>query len=128
MSAKILQASGLKAAFISGYAVSATLLGEPDLGLLTPPEMARRAGQICSAVPKLPIIADADTGVIKEPVKNSVCLPGGGGVLNVQRTVRQFIKTGCKGCCIEDQVWPKMGGHLRGKEVISMEEFASKVF
>eukprot|EP00210_Caulerpa_lentillifera_P006091 g5819.t1 len=76
--------------------------------------MARRAGQICSAVPKLPVIADADTG--------------GGGVLNVQRTVRQFIKAGCKGCCIEDQVWPKMSGHLRGKEVISLEEHTSKIY
>jgi len=112
-SAKILQSCELKAAFISGFGVSATLLGEPDLGLLTPPEMARKAGQICTAVPDLPVIADADTG--------------GGGVLNVQRTIRQLIKAGCKGCCIEDQVWPKMGGHLRGKEVISMEEHASKI-
>lgn len=55
------------------------------------------------------------------------CRLGGGGVLNVRRTVKQLIKAGCKGCCIEDQVWPKMGGHLRGKEVISMEEHASKV-
>lgn len=61
-SAKILQSCGLKAAFISGFGVSATLLGEPDLGLLTSPEMARKAGQICNAVPDLPIIADADTG------------------------------------------------------------------
>lgn len=112
-SAKVLQSCHLKAAFVSGFGVSATLLGEPDLGLLTSPEMARKAGQICTAVPGLPIVADADTG--------------GGGVLNVRRTVRQLIKAGCKGCCIEDQIWPKMGGHLRGKEVISMEEHASKV-
>jgi len=113
LSAKILANSGPRAAFISGYGVSATLLGEPDVGLLTPPEMARKAGQICSAVPQLPIIADADTG--------------GGGVLNVRRTVLQLIKAGCKGCVIEDQVWPKLAGHLRGTDVISMEEHASKV-
>lgn len=42
--------------------MSATVIGEPDLGLLTPPEMARKAGQISGAVPTLHIIADADTG------------------------------------------------------------------
>ena len=42
--------------------VSATVLGEPDVGLLTPPEMARKAGQITGAVPLLPVIADADPG------------------------------------------------------------------
>ncbi|KAG2497577.1 hypothetical protein HYH03_004323 [Edaphochlamys debaryana] len=75
--------------------------------------MARKAGQISTAVPGLPIIADADTG--------------GGNVLNVQRTIRQLIASGCKGCFIEDQAWPKRMGHLRNKEVISMEEFAAKI-
>lgn len=42
--------------------VSATLLGEPDLGLLTPPEMARKAGQIVYSIPKVPVLVDADTG------------------------------------------------------------------
>lgn len=43
--------------------VSATLLGEPDLGLLTPPEMARKAGQIVYSIPGVPVLVDADTGV-----------------------------------------------------------------
>lgn len=42
---------------------------------------------------------------------------GGGNVLNVQRTVRQLITAGCKGCFIEDQQWPKRTGHMRNKEV-----------
>lgn len=42
--------------------VSASLLGEPDLGLLTPPEMARKAGQISGSIPNIPVIVDADTG------------------------------------------------------------------
>jgi 2-methylisocitrate lyase-like PEP mutase family enzyme len=42
--------------------VSATLLGEPDLGLLTPPEMARKAGQIIYGIPNVPVLVDADTG------------------------------------------------------------------
>ncbi|GLC37057.1 hypothetical protein PLESTM_000536000 [Pleodorina starrii] len=75
--------------------------------------MARKAGQITGAVPSLPVIADADTG--------------GGNVLNVQRTVRQLITAGCKGCFLEDQAWPKRMGHMRNKEVIEMDEFAAKI-
>ncbi|GIL74975.1 hypothetical protein Vretifemale_4819 [Volvox reticuliferus] len=113
LSAKIAARAGHKGCFVSGYAVSATVLGEPDLGLLTPPEMARKAGQIHGAVPSLPVFADADTG--------------GGNVLNVQRTIRQLITSGCKGCFLEDQAWPKRMGHMRNKEVIEMEEFAAKI-
>ncbi|KAF5834096.1 Pyruvate/Phosphoenolpyruvate kinase-like domain-containing protein [Dunaliella salina] len=113
LSAKVLERAGHKAGFVSGYAVSATLLGEPDIGLLTPPEMARKSSQICTAVPQIPVIADADTG--------------GGNVLNVSRTIRQLINAGCKGAIMEDQQWPKRAGHMRNKECIAMEEFASKV-
>jgi methylisocitrate lyase len=57
-----------------------------------------------------------------------VCtIVGGGNVLNVQRTVRQLINVGAKGCFLEDQRWPKKTGHLRNKDVISMDEFAAKV-
>lgn len=48
-------------------------------------------------------------------------------MLNVQRTIRQLIAAGCKGCFLEDQAWPKRMGHMRNKEVIEMEEFAAKV-
>lgn len=105
--------AGHQAAFVSGYAVSATLLGEPDLGLLTPPEMARKVGQITAAAPSLTVFADADTG--------------GGNVLNVQRTIKQLIAAGAKGCFIEDQEWPKRPGQLRNKNVIPLEDFAGKV-
>lgn len=82
----------VQAGFVSGAAVSATLLGEPDVGLLTPPEMARKCNQICNSNPNMLIIADADTG--------------GGNALNVQRTIRQLIVNGCKGCILEDQARP----------------------
>jgi len=95
--------------------VSATLLGEPDLGLLTPPEMARKVGQICTAARSLTVLADADSG--------------GGNLLNVQRTIKQLIASGAKGCFIEDKEWPKhpSPGNLRNDPVIAMEEFAGKV-
>lgn len=52
---------------------------------------------------------------------------GGGNVLNVQRTIRQFIAAGAKGCTLEDQKWPKKSGSVRGKEVIGMDEMIAKV-
>ncbi|XP_010535323.1 PREDICTED: carboxyvinyl-carboxyphosphonate phosphorylmutase, chloroplastic-like, partial [Tarenaya hassleriana] len=96
LSAAIVQQTGFSAGFISGYAVSASLLGKPDFGLLTPPEMAATARSVCASAPKIPIIADADTG--------------GGNALNVQRTIKELIAAGAAGCFLEDQAWPKKCG------------------
>ncbi|KAJ0257532.1 Carboxyvinyl-carboxyphosphonate phosphorylmutase [Hirschfeldia incana] len=113
LSAAIVQQTGFSAALISGYALSASILGKPDFGLITPPEMAAAARSVCSAAPGIPIIADADTG--------------GGNALNVQRTVKDLIAAGAAGCFLEDQAWPKRCGHMRGKEVIPAEEHAAKI-
>lgn len=111
LSVKILQQSGHQAALVSGAAVSATQLGEPDLGLLTPPEMVRRTSQICNSVPTFPVIADIESG--------------GGGVLNVQRTIKSLMAAGASGCILEDQAWPKRMGTIRS--VVPKEEFLSKI-
>uniref|UniRef100_A0A1D1YHG9 Carboxyvinyl-carboxyphosphonate phosphorylmutase, chloroplastic n=1 Tax=Anthurium amnicola TaxID=1678845 RepID=A0A1D1YHG9_9ARAE len=113
LSAAIVQRSGFSAGFISGYALSASHLGKPDFGLLTPPEMAERSRFVCAAAPRIPIIADADTG--------------GGNALNVQRTIQDLILSGAAGCFLEDQAWPKKCGHMRGKQVIPAEEHAAKI-
>ena len=113
LSAAIVQKSGLPGGFISGYAVSAALLGKPDVGLLTPPEMAEVARRVCASAPLVPFIADADTG--------------GGSALNVQRTVQDLIAAGAAGCFLEDQAWPKKCGHMRGKKVVPPEEHAVKI-
>ncbi|KAG7587335.1 Pyruvate/Phosphoenolpyruvate kinase-like domain superfamily [Arabidopsis thaliana x Arabidopsis arenosa] len=113
LSAAIVQQTGFSAGFISGYALSASLLGKPDFGLLTPPEMAATARSVCASAPNIPIIADADTG--------------GGNALNVQRTVKDLIAAGAAGCFLEDQAWPKKCGHMRGKQVIPAEEHAAKI-
>ncbi|MQM18362.1 hypothetical protein Taro_051350 [Colocasia esculenta] len=102
LSAAILQKTEFSAGFISGYALSASHLGKPDFGLLTPPEMAETARFVCAAAPRIPIIADADTG--------------GGNALNVQRTIQDLIAAGAAGCFLEDQAWPKKCGHMRGKQ------------
>ena len=112
LSAKVAERIGFKLAFVSGYAVSATLIGEPDMGLLTQSEVVDRARRICGSV-SIPIIVDADTGY--------------GNPLNVVRTVNELIDAGAAGCFLEDQVWPKKCGHMRGKKVIAREEYLDKV-
>ena len=109
---KIAQRVGFPMAFISGYSVAATAIGEPDLGLLTQTEMIERARRICVSV-EIPIIVDADTGY--------------GNPLNVYRTVQELIAAGAAGCFLEDQVWPKKCGHMRGKRVIDREEYVQKI-
>ena len=112
LSARIAERVGFPMAFVSGYSVAATAIGEPDLGLLTQTEMVERARHICGCV-EIPIIVDADTGY--------------GNPLNVYRTVNQLIAAGAAGCFLEDQVWPKKCGHMRGKQVIPREDYIHKI-
>ena len=112
LSAKIAESIGFPLAFISGYSVAATAIGEPDLGLLTQMEMIDRARHICGSV-QTPIIVDADTGY--------------GNPLNVIRTVNELIAAGAAGCFLEDQQWPKKCGHMRGKRVVERGEYIDKI-
>lgn len=112
LSAKIAALSGFEVIFITGYSLSATLLGEPDFGLLTQTEMLSAAQRICAVV-ETPVIVDADTGY--------------GNALNVIRTVKELIRAGAAGMFLEDQVWPKRCGHMKGKQVIPLEEQLKKL-
>ena len=112
LTARIAARVGFDAVFISGYSVSAARLGEPDFGLLTQSEMADAARAVCR-VSAAPVIVDADTGY--------------GNPLNVLRTVRDLQDAGAAGVFLEDQVWPKKCGHLRGKRVVEVEDHAAKV-
>jgi len=112
LSAKIVERVGFPMAFISGYCVAATAIGEPDLGLLTQTEIVERARRICGCV-GIPIIVDADTGY--------------GNPLNVHRTVRELVAAGAAGCFLEDQQWPKKCGHMRGKRVVARDEYVQKI-
>ncbi|MEK7210268.1 MAG: oxaloacetate decarboxylase [Candidatus Binatota bacterium] len=112
LSAKIASRAGFEVIFITGYSLSATLLGEPDFGLLTQTEMLSATQRICSVV-ETPIIVDADTGY--------------GNALNVIRTVKELIRAGAAGMFLEDQVWPKRCGHMKGKQVIPLEEQLKKL-
>jgi len=112
LSAKLAARAGFEVIFITGYSLSATLLGEPDFGLLTQTEMLAAAGRICGVVDP-PVIVDADTGY--------------GNAVNVVRTVHELTRAGAAGIFLEDQVWPKRCGHMRGKQVIPIEEQLNKL-
>ncbi len=112
LSAKIAEHLGFEAVYMTGAGVSATVLGVPDLGLLTMSEMVRQARNIAAAV-NLPLISDADTGY--------------GNPINVMRTVREFEQAGVCAIHIEDQEMPKRCGHLSGKRVVSKEEMVQKI-
>ena len=112
LSAAIAERNGFPMAFISGYSVAATRIGEPDFGLLTQTEITTAARSICGSV-NIPVLVDADTGY--------------GNPLNVHRTVLELIRAGAAGCFLEDQMWPKKCGHMRGKRVIEHDEFVQKI-
>ena len=111
-SAKMIEKLGFKTVYMTGYGTSASVLGQPDIGLLTMSEMAERAGNIAKAV-NVPVIADADTGY--------------GNPLNVRRTVMEYEKAGIAGIQLEDQVFPKKCGHMLGRKIIPKEEMVQKI-
>jgi len=112
LGAKLVEQAGFPVTFISGYSVAATQLGLPDFGYLTQTEMVAVAKRVCGSV-KIPVIIDADTGY--------------GNALNVIRTVNELIDAGAAGMFLEDQVWPKRCGHMKGKRVIPVEEQVQKI-
>jgi 2,3-dimethylmalate lyase len=112
LSARLIELAGFNAVYMTGFGTTASLLGRPDVGLLSGAEMIENAGRIVSAV-DVPVIADADTGY--------------GNAINVLRTVRAYEQAGVAGIHLEDQQAPKRCGHLSGKTVISQEAMVGKV-
>ncbi|GHB42656.1 hypothetical protein GCM10007094_34930 [Pseudovibrio japonicus] len=107
LSARLIEQAGFPLAFMSGFGVSATRLGQPDAGLISYAEMVDQARNIASAT-TIPVIGDGDTGY--------------GNALNVKRTVKGYADAGMACVMIEDQVAPKRCGHTRGKHVVEREE------
>ncbi len=97
LGARAAQQAGFAAVAVSGNGVSASLLGLPDVGMITMTEMVDHTRRIASAV-DIPVIADADTGY--------------GGPLNVVRTVREYEAAGAAAIHIEDQAAPKKCAYL----------------
>ncbi|MCC2653935.1 MAG: putative methylisocitrate lyase [Microvirga sp.] len=112
LSAKVVQMAGFDAVYMTGYGTSASILGQPDVGLLTMNEMVEHARNIAQAV-DIPVLADGDTGY--------------GNPLNIRRTVSEYERAGVCAIQLEDQVFPKRCGHMLGRKVIAMEEMVQKI-
>ena len=113
LSARIAQQSGCNVLYMSGFCVSGTLLGTPDVGLVTATEMIERVQQIVNSAPGAAVIADGDNGH--------------GGVHNVARIVRAYETAGAECIQLEDQVIPKKCGHMENKQVVALEDAAQKI-
>jgi 2-methylisocitrate lyase-like PEP mutase family enzyme len=111
ISARIFEMAGADIIAISGYGVSVGLLGFPDMGFTSLPELAMVTRFVNNAV-NIPVLADGDTGF--------------GNALGVLRTTRELIQAGAAAMLIEDQLAPKRCGHVAGKQVIPMEEARGK--
>ena len=110
--ARMAEATGFRALYLSGGGVAANSLGLPDLGISTMDDVLIDIRRITEAS-TLPLLVDADTGW--------------GGAFNIARTVKSFIKAGAAGMHIEDQVQSKRCGHRPGKEVVPVEEMVDRV-
>ena len=110
--ARLAQATGYRAIYLSGGGVAAGSLGMPDLGISTMDDVltdVRRITEVC----ELPLLVDIDTGF--------------GGAFNIARTVKSLIKFGAGACHIEDQVQAKRCGHRPGKAIVPKDEMVDRV-
>ncbi|MFM9998950.1 MAG: oxaloacetate decarboxylase [Burkholderiaceae bacterium] len=112
ISARMADAIGFEALYMTGYGTVASHLGLPDAGLASYTDMVGRVAQMCGGT-NTPLVADADTGY--------------GGLLNVRHTVRGYEKAGAVAIQIEDQEMPKKCGHTVGRRVVPMEDMVAKV-
>lgn len=110
--AVVAERAGFETLFLGGFGASASLLGMPDLNLITLSEMAAAVRRMAARL-RVPLVADADTGH--------------GGVHNMARAVREFEAAGAAGLIIEDQVAPKRCGHFEGKDVVAAGEMVLRL-
>lgn len=107
LAARLVEAAGFSAIYMTGFGATASRLGRPDIGLLAQTEMTTHARDMVRAV-KIPIIADADTGY--------------GGPANIERTIEEYTQAGVAALHLEDQVAPKRCGQLAGIRLMPADE------
>jgi methylisocitrate lyase len=112
LTAKLAEAAGAKALFVSGFVACGVEAGEPDMGALSQRDMFEHIRRVCRAT-TLPVFADADTGY--------------GGMLDVQRTRRLWAEAGASCLHLEDQALPKKCGHFAGKLLVPQQEMVQKL-
>jgi 2-methylisocitrate lyase-like PEP mutase family enzyme len=112
VSARLAEAAGFDALYMTGYGMVASSLGLPDAGLATYSDMVERVRRLAETV-SVPFIADGDTGY--------------GGLLNVAHTVAGYERAGAAAIQIEDQEMPKKCGHTPGRQVIATADMVRKI-
>lgn len=110
--ARLAEATGFRALYLSGGGVAANSLGMPDLGISTMDDVLIDVRRITDAS-GLPLLVDIDTGW--------------GGAFNIARTIRSMAKAGAGAVHIEDQVGQKRCGHRPGKELVSAAEMVDRI-
>ncbi|MGC2401457.1 MAG: methylisocitrate lyase [Acidobacteriaceae bacterium] len=110
--ARMAQATGFRALYLSGGGVAANSLGLPDLGVSTMDDVLVDVRRI-TEVTTLPLLVDIDTGW--------------GSAFNIARTIRSMERAGAAAVHIEDQVSAKRCGHRPGKELVSAEEMVDRI-
>ncbi len=110
--ARLADATGFRAIYLSGGGVAANSLGIPDLGISSLEDVLTDVRRITDACP-LPLLVDIDTGW--------------GDAFNIARTIRQMIKAGAAAVHIEDQVSAKRCGHRPGKELVPADEMVDRI-
>src|ERR1700746_3850236 len=110
--ARQVQQAGFDAVYVSGAGMINSTAGMPDIGLLSRDEVVRLAGYVAHSV-RIPAIVDADTGF--------------GEGEEVAKTIRELEKAGLAGCHIEDQEFPKRGGHVEGKTIVDARMMVARI-
>lgn len=112
ISARIAEDLGFEIGMFAGSVAALTVLGAPDLIVLTLKEFAEQAYRICRAG-NLPLMVDADHGY--------------GNALNVRRTVEELETAGVSGMSLEDTDLPQPYGVEGRAQLISIEEGTAKL-
>ncbi|GAD98722.1 carboxyphosphonoenolpyruvate mutase [Paecilomyces variotii No. 5] len=112
ISTRVADQIGFDFLYLAGSGATGSYCGEPDLSVMTQTEFFTLAQMITTHTDK-PVIADADTGF--------------GGPLNIARTIRLYEHAGVAGCHIEDQIFPKRCGQLKGKDVVDIAVFIERI-
>lgn len=113
ITAALIERAGFRICFMSGFAVSATQIASPDMGLISYGEMLDCGRRICEAAGSVCVVGDGDTGY--------------GNAGNIRRTIEGYARAGFAGITIEDQCYPKRCSYARGVVVVSRAHAVARV-
>lgn len=112
LSAHLAQQAGFEAVFLSGSAMSYTMLGQPDVGLLTISEIVDVCARVSDRI-SIPILVDVDSGF--------------GNAAHAARTLRSLEKAGASAVQIEDQLPIKPANKLSARPLVSTDVMVDKI-